>query len=142
MNANAQNNGHRNVNNTCDSVRMPTLDQRRAKFAWEAVQDCGKDYMVLAKGAGALIMSNGLMATLAFYESKGKPHHKDLNRHIILWLGQQNKITGVDFKAAMNNMYSGNSADYRAATQESLDLLRWIRQFAAAVVVATDKEDK
>ena len=49
-----------------------TLDQQRAAYAWISVQGCNSDYVNLSKGAGALIMSNGLMATLAFYESKGK----------------------------------------------------------------------
>ncbi len=51
------------------------------------------------------------------------------------WLEQQKKIEGKDFKSAMDFLHSRTSEQYRAATQEALDLLRWIRQFAAAVAV-------
>lgn len=111
-----------------------TLDQKRAKFAWESVQGCEKDYVNLAKGAGALIMSNGLMATLAFYQDKGKDHHRKLQAHIRIWLVKQNLIMAKDFVGFMNALHEADSAKYRQATQEALDLLRWIRHFAAAVV--------
>ena len=114
-------------------IMKPSLDQQRAAFAWKSVEGCSKEYMVLAKGAGALIMSNGLMATLAYYESKGKDHHKALLKHINDWLHKQNKISSNKFFDAMTSLHESNSADYRAATQEALDLLRWIRQFASAV---------
>jgi CRISPR-associated protein Cmr5 len=115
-----------------------TLDQQRAAYAWKVVQGCSKEYQNLAKGAGALIMSSGLMATLAYYEDKSKnskgeydprkKHHKDLLNHILNWILDKN-----DFSVAMNTFHSFKSNDYRAATQEVLDLLRWIRQFASAV---------
>ncbi len=110
-----------------------TLDQKRAAYAWEVVQGCSSDYVNLAKGAGALIMGSGLMATLAFYEGKGKDHHKALNSHLMGWLVRQRNVNGQSFADVMKELHSGSSEKYRAATQETLDLLRWIRQFAAAV---------
>ena len=110
-----------------------TLDQHRAKYAWDAVQGCSKDYVNLAKGAGALIMSNGLMATLAFYQDKNKDHHKALNEHLMNWLVRRGIASGKSFSEFMTALHSSESKTYRDATQESLDLLRWIRQFAAAV---------
>lgn len=112
---------------------MSTLDQQRAAFAWQSVTGCTRDYVILAKGAGALIMSNGLMATLAFYEGKAKSHHLELSKHIREWLVKQQKVPGQDFAVVMKSLYESESPQYRAATQEALDLLRWIRQFAAAV---------
>ena len=113
---------------------QPSLDQKRAAYAWEKVQGCGDEYMKLAKGAPALIMNNGLMQTLAFYEDKGKKHkqHQDLNQHIIGWLAQRYKISNVTFAGMMQFLHGeATSHQYREATQETLALLRWIRQFAA-----------
>lgn len=113
---------------------QPSLDQRRAAYAWEKVQGCGDEYMKLAKGAPALIMNNGLMQTLAFYEDKGKNHHRDLNRHIIDWLATYltgQPVANVPFTTMMDSLLQADSAKYRRATQETLALLRWIRQFAA-----------
>lgn len=72
-----------------------TLDQQRAAFAWRAVTDAKKmlpdfkDFKNLAKGAPALIMGNGLMPALAFYESRGKDPATTLNRAISAWLVQR-----------------------------------------------------
>lgn len=109
-----------------------TLDQQRAAYAWQGVQGCTKEYVNLAKAAPALIMNNGLMQTLAFYESKGKPHHQQLAKHLSGWLHQQNHVTASDFNAVMTSLQSTESSRYRQATEEALALLRWIRQFAAA----------
>ena len=110
-----------------------TLDQQRAAYAWKGVQGCTKEYVNLAKAAPALIMNNGLMQTLAFYESKGKPHHQQLARHLSGWLHQQSHVTASDFNAVMTSLQSAESLRYRQATEEALALLRWIRQFAATV---------
>lgn len=111
---------------------MPTLDQQRAAYAWQGVQGCTKEYVNLAKAAPALIMNNGLMQTLAFYESKGKPHHRQLAKHLSDWLHQQSHVTASDFNAVMTSLQGAESLRYRQATEEALALLRWIRQFAAA----------
>jgi len=112
--------------------KQPSLDQKRARYAWEKVQGCGSEYMTLAKGAPALIMNNGLMQTLAFYEDKGKKHHTDLNRHLIGWLAMTfRKEESADFQAMMNVLFDADSQKYRKATEEALALLRWIRQFSA-----------
>lgn len=112
------------------------LDQRRAKYAWECVQNCKSDYVNLAKSAPALVMSNGLMQTLAFYKAKDKAHHRALCEHICGWLHQRysGKIQGADFASVMGGLYGDSEPRfYREASEEVLALLRWIRQFAAAV---------
>lgn len=112
----------------------PSLDQRRAAYAWEKVQGCGSEYMKLAKGAPALIMNNGLMQTLAFYHDKKGDHHKALNQHIIDWLASYltgQEVSDQPFKTLMEALQNTNSQKYRYVTEETLALLRWIRQFAA-----------
>lgn len=120
----------------------PSLDQQRAKYAWDCVQGCKSDYVNLAKAAPALIMGNGLMQTLAFYESKGKGHHQALSGHICGWLNKQYsmKIPSADFPAVMTGLYGDSEPRfYREASEEILSLLRWIRQFAAAVHQAQEE---
>jgi CRISPR-associated protein Cmr5 len=114
--------------------KLPSLDQKRAAYAWQKVQGQSDDYGKLAKGAPALIMNNGLMQTLAFYQDKGKAHHIALNQHIIGWLalyltGQEN--VAVPFDVMMKSLQEANSQKYRKVTEETLALLRWIRQFSA-----------
>lgn len=123
--------------------KLPSLDQKRAAYAWKKVQALNPglkgEYSKLAKGAPALIMNNGLMQTLAFYQdkAKAKAHHKELNEHIIGWLWERRPCRDVGvaptptFEQTMNNLLAYDSQAYRAATEETLALLRWIRQFAA-----------
>ena len=93
-----------------------TLEQRRSEAAWRFSQEgtnipgSGSDYINLAKAAPALIMNNGLMQTLAFYADKDP-----------------------GFLFFMEIMLKADSSTYRQATEEALLLLRWIRQFAAAL---------
>lgn len=119
-----------------------TLDQQRAAFAWQAaVKGMGehKDkYKTLAKGAPALIMNSGLMPTLAFYNSKGDAHKALLN-DIAAWFGQ--RLAGrkdyqpmpIKFEDVMNRLHQSSSAFYMEATDEALEILKWIRQFVDAV---------
>lgn len=118
-----------------DRKAVPTesLEQQRAKFAWERVQDCSKDYTNLAKAAPALIMNNSLMQALAFYQSKGKEHHLALNRHLCEWLRQRGIAQQADFASVMMALHGADATTFRRATEEILALLKWIRQFAAAV---------
>lgn len=112
---------------------LKSLDQQRALYAWEKVGERpSRDYVNLAKGAPALIMANGLMQTLAFFQSK-EEHHKRLARHIIGWVGRRlGQNFGEDFGRAMEFLHGSASEQYMRATEEALEILRWIRQFASA----------
>ncbi len=118
---------------------MVNLDQQRAAFAWQRVEEAKsklsekdyKSYKNLAKSAPALIMNNGLMQTLAFFTSKGKDHHGQLQGDILAWLEKQKQLPSKDYTQAMNFLHSkANSEQYRLATDETMHLLRWLRQFA------------
>lgn len=116
-----------------------TLEQKRSQAAWAMSQEgialAAGEYTNLAKAAPALIMNNGLMQTLAFYEDKGKQHHQVLAGHLRRWI--MVRAGGADndpgFAPLMGILLQADSATYRQATEESLLLLRWIRQFAAAL---------
>lgn len=125
---------------------MPTtsLDQQRAAYAWQCVQNVPNDYDKLAKAAPALIMNNGLMQALAFYQDKGKTkegvmdRYHALNTHLMRWLGRQfggNNFPAeqtASFDTVMPALYDAQPELFRRATEETLALLRWVRQFAAA----------
>lgn len=116
-----------------------TLEQQRSATAWRFAQEgvaLSDQYKDLAKATPALIMNNGLLQTLAFFEDKGKPHHLALAGHLRRWImaraGGSDKDIG--FAAFMDIMLNkADSQQYRQATEEALLLLRWLRQFAAAV---------
>ena len=114
---------------------QPTIDQQRAAYAWKQIeqQQEPKNFANVAKAAPALIMNNGLMQTLAFNHQKGGAH-ESLNEHIMDWLHQRfkKKIVGTDYKTVMQALHEGDAYLYREATEETMALLRWIRQFAAA----------
>lgn len=121
------------------STAQPTLEQQRAQFAWACAQEgvavSGVDYRNLAKAAPALIMNNGLMQTLAFYQDKDKDHHKALARHLRRWAMKRAGGSTADpgFQPMMQALLHATPAEYRRATDEALLILRWIRQFAAAL---------
>lgn len=121
------------------AMNKMTLEQQRSQAAWAMSQEgialAGGDYTNLAKAAPALIMGNGLMQTLAFYADKDKAHHKALAGHLRRWI--MRRAGGADqdpgFQPLMTVLLQADSASYRQATEEALLLLRWIRQFAAAL---------
>lgn len=117
-----------------------TLDQQRAAFAWSAackgVEKHAKDYSTLAKGAPALIMNSGLMPTLAFYQHKSDAS-KVLEKNIRDWMAKRfEKRPGperFDGGDVMKWLSECSSALYMEATDEALEILKWIRQFVDAV---------
>ncbi|MBP6130131.1 type III-B CRISPR module-associated protein Cmr5 [Thauera sp.] len=125
--------------NTTAKTAPVTLEQQRAQFAWDCAKEgtalAGDDYRNLAKAAPALIMNNGLMQTLAFYQDKGKPHHMTLAGQLRRWIMKREGGNGQDpgFPLMMEALLRAQPDQYRRATDESLLILRWIRQFAAAL---------
>lgn len=115
-----------------------TLEQKRSETAWRFAKEgvaLSDQYKDLAKATPALIMNNGLLQTLAFFEDKGKPHHKTLAAHLRRWVMTRARGSDKDigFSPFMEILLKADSSQYRQSTEEALLLLRWIRQFAAAV---------
>lgn len=126
-------------------MSIKSLDQERAAYAWKCVtvQTANSDYRKLAKSLPALIMANGLMQTFAFLKSKEKQgHHLLLGAHICDWAMTEKKPalpeSGDQFKSGFSKIMDGllkmKPEDYRRATEESLAILRWIRQLADAAI--------
>jgi len=123
-----------------------TLDQQRAQFAWDSVIQARKtikefsDYKNLAKGAPALIMGNGLMPAIAFYESrKNSSPASVIGNNVLAWLVIRFKDERAfqplpsNFNTAMERLLKADSGFYMRATDEALAMLKWLRQFADAV---------
>jgi len=125
--------------NTTAKPAPATLEQQRAQFAWDSAKEgtavASDEYRNLAKAAPALIMNNGLMQTLAFYQDKGKPHHLTLAGQLRRWIMKREGGNGQDpgFQTMMDVLLRAQPDQYRRATDEALLILRWIRQFAAAL---------
>ena len=108
-----------------------TLDQQRAAFAWRCVEHgCTKDYVALVSGAPALVSSNGLLQALAYYHQK-KGDANELAGHILGWLHEQLGLPN-DFPNFMSRAVKLKSHAYMQATEEVLEFLRFLRQFAKA----------
>jgi len=120
-----------------------TFEQQRASFAWDCarhgMQRCAKEYKPLAKGAPALIMNSGLLPTLAFLMTKNEASRL-ITDDIVRWLKrrlwnvelQRGRGVGV-FSQFMPELHSVDSNAYLRATDEALEILKWIRQFVDAV---------
>lgn len=117
---------------------MATLDQQRAAYAWKAISEVPpalvkKEYTNLAKATPTLIMSSGLMQTLAFLKAKDGDEHRMVLAHILRWLATRFSMgDSLSFEMAMKALHLSDSATYMQLTNETMALLRWVRQFADA----------
>ncbi len=112
---------------------MATLEQQRARDAWDKSQGYGKEHVNIAKGLPALIMNSGLMQVLAFCHEKGGANEV-VAGNLRRWLNK--KFNGVDndpgFEAMMTSLMQASPASFQAITTEAFAWLRWMRQMAAA----------
>ncbi|EFH90030.1 type III-B CRISPR module-associated protein Cmr5 [Ktedonobacter racemifer] len=145
------------MQSTQQPTRRQTIEQRRARQAWENVKfikdqgtDLSKKYRSLARGLNAMIQINGLGQTLAFLCAKAKCEKKEngeikcnehhyLSLHITRWMKDHfkahNKDAIKDIKEGLRDWVidEGTSAsDYRRATTECLAFGTWLSRFAEA----------
>jgi CRISPR-associated protein Cmr5 len=127
----------------------PTLDQRRAKHAWEAVTsfarqdadgkrrygDDAQEYAREAKKLPARIMAAGLGQALAFILAKAKdkkPNLSRLHEHLSRWVIRERPLTAKVPDNLMLSIIEGDSMFLRQATAEALAYLQWLVRFADA----------
>jgi len=90
----------------------------------------------MAKGAPALVMGSGLMASLAFWHSRSGTNKKAgraLVDDILGWLAKRKITESRDFTASMRHFAESDSIAYMHATDETLAMLKWLRQFSDAI---------
>ena len=109
-----------------------TLEQRRAIDAWEKSASYKREHVTFVKGMPALIMTSGLMQTLAYCQHKGSEKERvasDLRNWLTTTIiGSTNK---GDFHPFMEHLLSVTSGEYQELTTEAMAWLRWMRQIAA-----------
>lgn len=85
-----------------------------------------KDYASHAKKLPQLIVSNGLVPTLAFYKSKGK-ERMQIYLDLELWLKHKNLIQGNHL---LEYILTTNANWLRVITTESLVFAEWLKRMA------------
>lgn len=123
---------------------VKTLEQKRARQAWEDVQrikgqSFEGEYKGLVKSTPTLILTNGLTQTLAFFASKdkaGKPHGP-LAKQIADWVCSQLELDSFNLGAELRE---GGSELLRLATVESLAYLQWLRRFVEAEITKEEPQ--
>jgi len=124
----------------------PTLDQRRAKHAWEAVQKqkgkkSANDYAGEAKKLPIRIMAASLGQALAFIAAKAKkkPGLTNLLADLTDWVIATRPLPSQSGKSLLEAVVRGNSGFLRRATDETLAYLQWLNRFAEAEGLKTDE---
>jgi len=94
-------------------------------------QSKGSEYKNLVKGLGAMIIQNGLLATLLFLKSKDKPHHKAVMEDIFEFM----KLRGIP--NPQNMQY--DESRYLRLTSEVLEMNKWLRRYADILIESKDR---
>jgi len=127
---------------------LRTLEQDRANYAWNCIKKI-KDhneekYKSFVNKSSALVLTNGLGNTLAFYRSKydgNSPEaqaYKALYTHIDEWLRKQSIIDQDVMQWILSEKTS--SLDVIRATKETLAFISWLKRFAAAELKGDETE--
>jgi CRISPR-associated protein Cmr5 len=129
------------------STAGPTLDQRRARHAWESVTslakpaqggarnyaDDAKEYAREAKKLPMRIMAAGLGQALGYLLAKAgekKPSLQRLHAHLTDWVIKKRPIAASRPESLMESIIHGDSNFLRRATDETLAYLQWLNRFA------------
>lgn len=118
---------------------MPhTTDQLRAAYAYRKVREATGEhgvwekYRKASRAAPALVMGNGLMQALLFLKDKDEGAGR-LADDVLGWLADQRLIvSGSDFSMRLQELVQADAEQFLHATQEALEILKWIKQFAQA----------
>ncbi len=125
-------------------IKEPTLDQRRAKHAWDAVNGViakhgrgaeAKRFGGQAKKLPTRIIASGLGQALAFL--KAKDYAPDLLTALADWVLDKrthpdSKKPRPEDKALVLAIINGKADDLRRYTDEALAYLLWLNRFAEA----------
>lgn len=130
-------------------MSLQTIEQRRAKHAWTAIQALKKntdaerdEYTGEAKKLPARIMAAGLGPALAFLAAKAKDKKKHLNQFLAdlsSWVLKERSIACTHPTSLLESVVFGDATFLRRATDESLSYLQWLNRFADAEF-GTDKK--
>ena len=130
------------------SAGKGSLDQRRAKHAWEVVQrvntipdkDKNKkvDFRRQAKRLPVQIVTSGLGQALAFL--KAKDYAPDLQDAVRDWMNTRIPVTAGGSPDLVERIVNGDSDFLRRATDEVLAYMQWLTRFAEANLPKDDQQ--
>jgi CRISPR-associated protein Cmr5 len=134
-----------------DTTTQPkqTLDQRRARHAWDAIlsfakdknavpreyDDRAKEYAREAKKLPTRIMAAGLGQAVAFILAKAKkekPNLLRLHEHVTDWVIMKRPMPARNPNSLVESIIEGDTDFLRRATDEALAYLLWLNRFADA----------
>jgi CRISPR-associated protein Cmr5 len=120
---------------TANTDKRATLDQQRARHAWDIIQQVmkqpesdRKNFGTQTKKLPPRIMAAGLGQALAFLEAKKKT--PDLLNALAEWMHKRRPANGE--KRLVVRIIEGDADFLRYATAESLAYLQWLVRFADA----------
>lgn len=121
-----------------------TLDQRRARHAWEAVARMSERpgklqnaYRREAKRLPVRTLTAGLGQALAFLNAKRSEAHDELLRDVADWVlnkreGPKSVFERPKAGALIEKIVEGNGVFLRIAVDEVLAYTRWLNRFSEA----------
>lgn len=123
------------------------IENGRAAFAFQKVKDFvqggnekrNKEYSSYIKKLPAMIQTNGLGQSLAFYYANKNNVYGDIYRQIEEWIrkkqpGLLSKYTHQGNEEFVEIIINMNSGDYRIISNEVLAYLNWMRRFADGMI--------
>lgn len=139
---------------------MQTIQQKRAKYALEKVQNASdnpnirhKEFKSYASSLPAMIHMNGLGQAAAFFRSKGNssPEHAALYNILSNWLCSHDNDPQVQQEMPvqpysgcanlLDGITSRNMQTYRLAQAEAQALMDWVKKFAKAFMTKDDDDN-
>jgi CRISPR-associated protein Cmr5 len=124
---------------------LKDMNQIRADFAWQCVNEAAldlganaKEFKAYVKKLPMLIKTNGLGGALAFVYSKKKDKGKEkaymlIYDYLQIWCREYTPVkwnADLAQKELMDAVIQLKSDHYRAAANEILSLMNWMRRFA------------
>jgi CRISPR-associated protein Cmr5 len=126
--------------------KTQTLDQQRAKHAWDVVEQVSKksdsekkQFGTQAKKLPTRIMAAGLGQALAFLMAK--QYAPDLQKALKEWIALRRQPKGGEDGELLVRLINDNADFQRYATAECLAYLQWLVRFADAAGLTSGSED-
>jgi CRISPR-associated protein Cmr5 len=117
-----------------DTDKKVTLDQQRARHAWDTVKRVPEtewdDFDTQAKKLPTRIMASGLGQALAFLEAK--KYTPSLREALAGWLHVRRPVEDGKDKRIVVRVIFGDAEFIRFATAETLAYLQWLVRFTEA----------
>lgn len=136
-------------------ISAPTLDQRRARHAWDAVErikntdgPIGSDYAREVKRLPVRIFTAGLGHAIAFLRAKGKDGGGDANAALLCDLADwvlDKRRDGASRRPApttaalIEAIVKGDATFLQVSTDEALAYLQWLGRFAEAELKSAEE---